>query len=112
MACQLVSLGRTLVMVAGTPQRVVAPVSLNPATVHAVVIQVLPSNTGKVYVGVSGLNKTTLAGVLSVLAVPTANMLPAFSISITHAANAIPVTDLYIDVDTGGEGVLISALVA
>jgi hypothetical protein len=76
------------------------------------VVSALSGNTGKIYIGTAGLNKTTLANTLVVLAIPTVNLIPTFSCSLTAAANALSLSDLFIDADVGGEGVLISAVVA
>ena len=111
MAAILKSLGKTVVPVAGVPVAVAVPAIINPPTVHAFLVEVLAGNTGNVYVGTSDLVKSTLVGVLVVLPVPTANQLATFSVSITSAGNALALTDLYIDADVNGDGVLISAIV-
>ncbi len=119
MAASFFALGKITVAVSGTPVNVPAPVlpGQGPAlpalsTVHALVIEALAANTGKIYIGIAGLNKSTLAGVLLTLPVPTANFIPTFSVSLTAAANALSITDLWIDADNAGEGVTISGLVA
>lgn len=118
MAAALVSCGKTVVVNSGIPvpvvipPKVAGPGSPGLSTVHAFMIEALSSNIGKVYVGTSDLNKGTLAGVLVVLPVPTANFLPTFSVSVTSAANALSLSDLWIDADNAGEGVLISVVVA
>jgi hypothetical protein len=107
-------IGRFLVPVAGTPVRLTST-QPNPAetfSCHGVFIQALPTNVGKVYVGTSALNKTTLVGVIAIIAIPTANNLPAFTAALTLAPNAINLADLYLDVETGGEGALVSVLIA
>ena len=118
MAASLIGCGRTLVTVSGTPQQVAVPAAIagpgSPglSTVHAFVVSALSTNTGKVYIGTVGLNKTTLANTLVVLAIPTVNLIPTFSCSLTAAANALSLSDLYIDADNANDGVLISAVVA
>ena len=117
MAAQFVSFGKIQIAAAGTPQKVQIPQVagnpvMNPPSCHALLIQALSTNAGKIYIGLAGLDKATLAQVLVVLPVPTANLLPAFSIAVTVAGNAINVGDLWLDADTSGEGVLLSALVA
>jgi hypothetical protein len=112
MAAQFYALGKLVVAVAGTPQPVVPPPAMNPPSCHAVIIEALPGNTGKIYIGLLGLDKTTYAQVLVVLPIPTANLIPTFSIALTVAGNAVNLGNLFIDADVGGEGVLISALVA
>jgi hypothetical protein len=113
MAAQFVALGPTRSVVAGTPVPVAIPPELaGRPTCHACLIEALPGNVGKVYIGTTGLNKATLTGVLVVLPTPTANLLGTFSIAVAQAANAIRLTDFWIDADTAGDGVLVSALVA
>lgn len=112
MAALFVALGKILVPNAGTPTKVPVPDTINPPSCHAVIIEVLSGNTGKIYVGLQGLNKATLAQVLVVLPIPTVNLLPTFSIALTVAGNAINLGQFFIDADISGEGVLISALVA
>ncbi len=46
------------------------------------------------------------------LPVPTANLIPSFSVSLTEAANALGLTTLWLDVDNGGDGVTISGVIA
>lgn len=112
MAAQFVALGKIVVTVAGTPVKVPVPDAINPPSCHAVIIEVLPGNTGKIYVGLAGLTKATLAQVLVILPIPTVNLLPTFSIALTVAGNAINLGQFFLDADISGEGVLISALVA
>jgi hypothetical protein len=110
MAAQFIAFGKLLVGAA--PLKIVAPPVMNPPSCHAVIIEALPSNTGKIYIGLAGLDKVSLAQVLVILPIPTANLLPTFSIALTVAGNAINVGDLWLDADLPGEGVLLSALVA
>jgi len=111
MSCQLAGLGRVLVAVPGVLAQVVVPPYVNPPTVHAILIEALPSNTGRVYVGVQGLVRATLANCLAVLPIPTANMIPTFSITVTEAANGVALSSFYFDADVGGEGVMVSAII-
>jgi hypothetical protein len=118
MAAQLVGCGKTTVPNSGTPVQVSVPAAIagpgSPglSSAHALLIQALSTNLGKVYIGVAGLSKATLANCLVVLPIPTVNLLPTFSISLTTAANALSLSDLWIDADNAGEGVLISAVLA
>jgi hypothetical protein len=112
MAAQFYALGKLTVLTPGFPKRVVAPPAMNPPSCHAVIIEALKGNTGCVYIGLEGLNRTTLEQVLIVLPIPTANLIPTFSIALTVAGNAVNLGNLFVDADVGGEGVLISALVA
>lgn len=120
MAAALVGCGKTTVLAPGTPVQVQVPAAIagpgNPglSTVHAFIVEVLASNTGKIYLGTLGLNKSAsaLTNVLVVLPVPTVNILPTFSVSLTAAANALSLSDLWVDADVATDGVLISAVVA
>lgn len=111
MAVQLASLGLTTVTTAGTPVSVVVPASIRPPSCHAFIITARPANTGKIFIGLSGLNKTTFAGVLAILPIPTVNDLPTFSASLSGPANALSLDDLYLDADVSGDGVIIAAIV-
>lgn len=105
----LKSLGKVTIASAGTPERITKDQS-TPATnisSHAVLIEALSANTGKIYIGTSTLNKTTLAGVLAVLAVPTTNIIPVFSLGVSIAPNGINLADIYFDCDTTSEGVTV-----
>lgn len=99
----------------GTPVHVTAPATGsgnggNPFNIHGVMFQALPTNTGNVYIGIAGMNKTTLANVAAVLPIPTANFLPAFSTSLTIAPNALVLTEFWIDADNATDGVLVTWL--
>ena len=97
------SLGKITVTTAGTP------VQINSTNIpcQAISIQALSSNAGKVYVGLSGMSKTTLIGNLAVLAVPSGAIIPSFSASV-DSANGLNVSQYWIDVDNSGEGVLVA----
>lgn len=111
MACQLVGFGRVVVAVPGVLAQVVVPPYVSPPSVHAILIEALPGNTGRTYVGVKGLARATLANCLAVLPIPTANMIPTFSITVTEAANGVALASFYFDADVGGEGVMVSAII-
>lgn len=102
-----VALGKKTVATAGTPVQVV----LVTTNCNAVYFQALSTNTGKVYVGLSGLVKATLVNVLRVLVNPPAT--PLFLDSWSPQGITIGPIDLvnvFLDVDTNGEGALISYL--
>jgi hypothetical protein len=118
MAAVMFATGKITVPAAGTPVPIPTTAIAGPQgaagfkSVHAFIIQALSTNTGKIYVGLAGLNKSTLVGVLCVLPIPTANLIPTFSVSLTAAANALALDDLLIDADVNGEGVTVSGVVA
>ena len=114
MAAQTDGLGKTTVTTGGTPVLLSVPADVLkligfPAA-HALLFQALSSNTGAVYIGKAGMDRTTLAHVLIKLPPPTTNQYPTFSMSITVAANAIALDDLYVDADVNGEGIMASIL--
>jgi len=106
--------GPITVPVPGSPVSISAALP-DPKTrtlkVYAALFQALPANTGKIYIGKSTLNKTTLAGVAAVLSIPTANLIPSFGMSLTIAPAGVDLTDLYLDADIANEGVLLTTLV-
>ena len=53
-----------------------------------------------------------IANTLIVLPIPTANLIPAFSISVAGAANGISLSDLWLDTAIANDGVLISVIIA
>lgn len=110
----LESLGKVVVAAAGTPARATANRSdpVERYECHAFMIEVDASNTGKIYVGNSAMNKTTLAGVYAVLPVPGTNTIPTFSTTISYAINPLNLDDVWIDADTNGEGALVAAMIA
>lgn len=108
----IVSLGKVAITAAGTPE----PATKNQPTptkrfiVHSFVVEALPSNTGKVYIGINALNKSTLAGVYAILPIPTTSIIPSFSATLGHAYDAFDMSLIGIDVEVSGEGVLISVV--
>lgn len=107
------SLGPLRVALAGVPQRVTLnlPQPLERFTVHGVLLQVLPTNAGRIYVGTSALNRATFENLYGMLAVPTANVLPTFSAALTLSPNAILLTDMFIDADQNNDGVIVTVLI-
>ncbi len=106
-------LGKVTVPVPGTPVQATVN-QTRPSerlAVNAYMAQCLPSNTGKVYVGNKTMNKTTLAGVTGILAVPTANTIPSFSVSASPVLIGFDMTFVYVDADVAGEGCIISCVV-
>lgn len=79
---------------------------------QAVLLQALPSNTGKVYVGGSNMVKTTYVGVSGVLVVPSSSNIPSWGASHPLSPAGVDLTALYLDVDVSGEGVLLSVLIS
>jgi hypothetical protein len=108
------SLGK-LLPTPGTPVRATQNIIAAPDSrlaVHGVMFQALPTNTGRVYIGTQTLNRFAFTGLYAILAVPAGSALPTFSTALTLAPNAINVADFWVDVDNGGDGVLVTVLVA
>ena len=84
----------------------------NQATLflHAILIQPLTTNVGRVYIGKKGFTKNG-TGQVAWLAAPSLNSAPAFSETISFTGNAIEATEFYIDVDNPGDGVVASGVV-
>ena len=114
MAAALKAIGRVVVPAPGTPVFLPVPPDINPPAVHAVLISVLQTNSGNVYIGLVNMNKdpAVLFNVLQVLPIPTATSIPTFSIAVIQGANAIRLPDFWFDADVPGDGVLVSGLVA
>lgn len=75
---------------------------------HSLMVEALPANAGKCYIGSSKMNKTTLVGVWAILAIPTNNILPSFSATLSYAPGGFNLADVFIDCDNNGDGVLVS----
>lgn len=103
-----VSLGKVTVASAGTPVNVLVNYASDPDfdKFHAnkVEIRALFSNATPVYVGYQGMNKTTLENVIAVLP-PNA----VYALVEQNALNIINVSAFYVDADTSGDGVLVTA---
>ena len=104
-----VSLGKTTVVSAGTPVRVIN----STTNCNVVFFQALSTNTGKVYVGISGMVKATFVNVLRVLVPPPATPLTLDSWSPQGITpGPIDLSTIFIDADNNTEGMLISYLVS
>lgn len=100
------SLGRVSVN-PGTPKRITDNQAIpnQTLTCGSIMVQTLSSSTGKVYVGLANMDKTTGVGVLAVLPIPTANSIPAFSMGNPTAMAAFNAADIHIDGDSTSDGV-------
>ncbi len=108
------SIGKITVPTSGTPVRLTSTQS-DPAArlpCHAVMVQQLPGQLGRIIIGNSVMNSTTYAGCLAILAIPTSNILPTANAGMTTNVNGLNLADYYIDVTTNGEGALVSILVS
>ncbi len=108
------AVGRITVVTAGTPVRATSletdPTARYPA--HAFLFQRDDNTeTGNVYImDREDGDPSTGVGVLAILAIPTENILPSFSATITYAPAGLNLADLWIDSDVNGEGCQVSAM--
>lgn len=109
-----VSFGQIVVTTPGSPVRLTAN-QLNPAAsvlVHALLVQPATGNIGRIYIGNTPNFVKNGTGQIAWLPAPSLNVAPAFSETISYAENAIQASELYIDVDNSGEGVIASGVLA
>jgi len=106
-------LGLIRVPLAGVPIRVtsVLPNPLDRYACHGVMFQALPTNAGRIYIGMSGMNKATFAQMLAFLAIPTANVIPSYSAALTLSPAAVHLHEMFVDVDQNNDGVIVSVLI-
>ena len=107
--------GKLTVPVAGTPEQLFALLDQTRfrfKTFQSVLLQAIFSNTGKIYIGEEGMNKTTFENCAAVLVIPSASGIPSFGASNPVAPAGIDLTALYLDADVSGEGVLCTLLVS
>ena len=81
------------------------------ALCHSYMVEVLPTNTGKVYIGDSQLVGATMFHVIAWLPVPTKNSAPSYTATVSSAPNALQVTDRYLDVEVDGDGVTVAVAI-
>jgi hypothetical protein len=112
MANMNISFGSVVVPSAGTPVRITVNQVDPTASVlaHALLIQPLTNNTGRIYIGNNASFIKNGTGQIAWLPAPSVNVAPAFSETISYAENAMEANELYIDVDNSGEGVIASGV--
>lgn len=72
--------------------------------VHSFLVVAQETNTGRIFIGDSTLDKATGVGVLGVLAIPTNNSIPSFD----GVSSYQKLNELYIDAEVDGEGAYVS----
>lgn len=119
----LVAIGKVTIATAGQPKSILSRLNTAQAAkvqalqssglgpVHGVSLQALPGNTGRVWIGDADLNKSTGMGVGHLLPAPSASFFPSFSVALSSAPNAVSLEGIWLDVDTGNEGVYVFVLV-
>lgn len=75
-------------------------------------LQVGEGNTGDIYFGQAGFNKTTRVGLIAKLRPPTANHLPDLAFNIPNSMNPFMLSGYEVTCDQNGDGVQITALEA
>lgn len=80
---------------------VASTIGQDGVAVHTVSLQALPTNTGNVYIGKTGMNTSTLAGVLVILGPGDQCSFASFG-----RANEINPNEIYMKAATNGEGIL------
>lgn len=75
-------------------------------------LQVGANNTGDIYLGQTGFNKTTKVGLIAVLRPPTANHLPDLAFNIPNSMNPFLLNDYEVTCDQANDGVQVTALEA
>jgi hypothetical protein len=100
------SKGRVNVAVPGTPVPLTTDSTI---TASKLFVQVIPGLTGKVYLGKTSMNKTTLAGVVRILWPNSGGGFSEnFFLESQDGTNSIRLSDYAIDADVATEGLLVS----
>lgn len=102
-----------IVTTAGTPVAVVdflAVSSRRSISIHGIMFQALPANTGKIYIGTRNMDQAMLTNLFAILPIPTDNFLPTFSCALTIAPNGLALETFYVDAENSGEGVIVTYL--
>lgn len=98
------SKGKVTVPVAGTPVQLAAIA----APVRSIRFSAIAGNTGRVYLGCSGLTASTGAGVIKEFAPnPTGGVDDSFTLPVLERETYNP-TDFWIDAAVSGEGLVVS----
>lgn len=109
-----ITLGKITVPSPGTPVPILveATTGFQVQTVIGLIIQALSGNSGKIYIGDSTLNKSTLAGCIKVLPAPSSALIPDLSVFPGDTVGpAFNLSTIFIDADNAGEGVIASGIV-
>ncbi len=107
------SLGRVVVATAGTPVRLTANEADPTARVaaHSITVQAWHANVDVVYIGDrEAMVRATGVGVLEVLPIPVAGGFIKFTVTHVNAPVGFNVANLWLDVDTNDEGVLVQVI--
>jgi hypothetical protein len=106
----LSSLGYVAVPTPGTPVRatVNAPDPTARVGAQTIYFQAKSDNSGVMYVGTLGMDKTTGVGVVGFIGVPASESIPTFEPSLPTLPAGLNVADYYIDADDADDVCLVS----
>ena len=99
------SLGKVAVPTPGTPVRVTSDTSIRA---HRIRFAVAIGETGRVFLGVAGMNKATGAGVVKEFWPTGAGGGVADELVLESAAGDLRPSDYYVDANTVGEGLIVA----
>ena len=99
------SLGKIAVAAPGTPVRVTSDTSIRA---HRIRFAVVVGETGRVWLGVEGMNKATGAGVVKEFWPTGAGGGVADELVIEPASGDLRLSDYYVDANTAGEGLIVA----
>jgi hypothetical protein len=96
-------LGRVNVPTPGTP----VPLAAGNLYANRIYVQVIPGLTSKFYIGVAGMDKSTMAGVIRILYPNAAGGISDFwEITSFVPSDPLRLADYFLDCDVATEGVL------
>jgi len=104
------SLGYVTVAAAGTPVRATVN-ETDPALrvgAQSILFQAKPDNTGVMYIGLAGMDRTTGAQVIGFLGTPVSESAPSLLISMPDVSGGLNVADFYVDADDNGDVAVVS----
>jgi hypothetical protein len=99
------SLGKIAVPAPGTPVRVTSDTTIRA---HRIRFAVAIGETGRVFLGVQGMNKATGAGVVKEFWPTGAGGGVADELVIESAAGELRPSDYYVDANSAGEGLIVA----
>jgi hypothetical protein len=98
-------LGKIAVPTPGTPVRVTSDASIRA---HRIRFAVVIGETGRVFLGMAGMNKATGAGVVKEFWPTGAGGGVADELVLESATGELRPADYYVDANTAGEGVIVA----
>jgi hypothetical protein len=99
------SFGKIAVTTPGTPVRVTSDTSIRA---HRIRLAVVVGETGRVFLGVEGMNKATCTGVVKEFWPTGAGGGVADELVLESASGELRPSDYYLDANTVGEGLIVA----